>query len=164
MSTVRDYYKDHRSWNDDLHKLLDKEPGLLAQLPGLRARALACCGAVAGKGGVIELVVADPVGWDVIAAEQAAIQAKLDAIETMVQKLDSIFDEMVTEGADVPGDKTVRALWLAESARRTPGEKLDYGASWNGKTHAPSTSDPQYLTWAEAGERALREAEAALKA
>lgn len=163
MSIVRDFYRDHHSSMDDLHKLLDREPQLRALFPGLRARALSTCGAVAGKGGVIELVVADPSGWDKIAAEQAVIQGKLDAIEMMVSKLDSIFDEMAAKGADVPGDKTVRGLWAEEACHRTPGAALD-SPSWNGKARGPATSDPQYLEWAEAGERALREAEAALKA
>ena len=110
MSAVRDYYRDHHSAFDDLHRLLDREPALLGLLPPLRARALSCCGAEVGKGGKLELVVADPDAWDRIAAEQAAIQEKLDAIDGMVAKLDGIFAEMEQAGIEAQ-EKTIREIW-----------------------------------------------------
>jgi len=164
MSAVRDYYRDHRSWNDDLHKLLDREPGLLAQLPGLRARALACCGAVAGKGGVIELVVADPAGWDAIAKEQAAIQEKLDAISRAVAEIDMIFAEVEAAGIEID-QKTPSGLW--KSAPRTdlppqPGEYINAHGKRCDKNGIPIKSqiDPRFLAWNERAEKALREAQA----
>ena len=160
MSDVRDFYRDHRSWNDDLHKLLDREPGLLAQLPGLRARALACCGAVAGKGGVIELVVADPAGWDAIAKEQAVLQQKLDAIDGMVAKLDGIFAEMGAAGIETQ-EKTIRAIWAIEQSRRTPVIDPHTLTNVDRLGHrVPPKQDAQLVAWGERAEAALREAQA----
>ena len=160
MSTVRDFYRDHHSTFDDLHKLLDREPGLLAQLPGLRARALACCGAVAGKGGVIELVVADPAGWDAIAKEQAVLQQKLDAIDEMVARLDSIFAEMEAAGIETQ-EKTIRAIWAIEQSRRTPVVDPHTLTNVDRLGHRiPQKRDPQLVAWGEAAEKALREAQA----
>ena len=160
MSAVRDFYRDHRSWNDDLHKLLDREPGLLAQLPGLRARALACCGAVAGKGGVIELVVADPIGWDAVARDQVAVQQKLDAINEMVAKLDGIFAEMEQAGFETH-DKTIRAIWAIEQSRRTPVVDPHTLTNVDRLGHRiPQKQDPQLVAWGERANAALREAQA----
>ena len=160
MSAVRDFYRDHRSWNDDLHKLLDREPGLLAQLPGLRARALSCCGAEVGKGGKLELVVADPDAWDRIAAEQAAIQEKLDAIDGMVAKLDGIFAEMEAAGIETH-DKTIRAIWTIEQSRRTPVIDPHTLTNVDRLGHRiPPKQDAQLVAWGERAEAALREAQA----
>ena len=160
MSTVRDFYRDHHSTFDDLHKLLDREPGLLAQLPGLRARALACCGAVAGKGGVIELVVADPAGWDAIAKEQAVLQQKLDAIDGMVAKLDGIFAEMGAAGIETQ-EKTISGIWAAEACRRTPVIDPHTLTNVDRLGHRiPQKRDAQLVAWGERAEAALREAQA----
>ena len=160
MSTVRDFYRDHHSTFDDLHKLLDREPGLLAQLPGLRARALACCGAVAGKGGVIELVVADPAGWDAIAKEQAVLQQKLDAIDGMVAKLDAIFAEMGAAGIETQ-EKTISGIWAAEACRRTPVIDPHTLTNVDRLGHRiPQKRDPQLVAWGERANAALREAQA----
>ena len=161
MSTVRDYYKDHRSWNDDLHKLLDKEPGLLAQLPGLRARALACCGAEPStKNGEIKLVVADPAGWDKIAGEQAAVQQKLDAINKMVEVLDGIFAEMEAAGIEAD-DRTIRGIWSIEESRRTLVTHPDTGTTSDPWGHpVPQKRDAKLVAWGEAAEKALKEAQA----
>ena len=159
MSAVRDFYRDHRSWNDDLHKLLDREPALLGQLPALRARALACCGAVAGKGAVIELVVADPAGWDAIAKEQAVLQQKLDAIDEMVVRLDSIFAEMEQAGIEAQ-EKTIRAIWAIEQGRRTPVVDPHTLTNVDRLGHRiPQKRDAQLVAWGEAAEKALREAQ-----
>lgn len=159
MSTVRDFYRDHHSNFDDLHKLLDREPGLLAQLPGLRARALACCGAVAGKGGVIELVVADPIGWDAVARDQVAVQQKLDAINGMVTKLDSIFAEMEAAGFETH-DKTIRAIWAIEQSRRTPVIDPHTLTNVDHLGHrVPPKQDAQLVAWGERANKALREAQ-----
>ena len=160
MSTVRDYYRDHPSWNDDLHKLLDREPGLLAQLPGLRARALACCGAVAGKGGVKELVEAHPIGWDAVARDQVAVQEKLDGIDGMVAKLDSIFAEMEQAGIEAQ-EKTIRAIWAIEQSRRTPVVDPHTLTNVDRLGHRiPQKQDPQLVAWGERANAALREAQA----
>ena len=160
MSAVRDFYRDHRSWNDDLHKLLDREPGLLAQLPGLRARALACCGAVAGKGGVIELVVADPIGWDAVARDQVAVQEKLDAIDGMVAKLDGIFAEMEQAGIEAQ-ERTISGIWAAEACRRTPVIDPHTLTNVDRLGHRiPQKRDAQLVAWGERAEAALREAQA----
>ena len=160
MSDVRDFYRDHHSNFDDLHKLLDREPGLLAQLPGLRARALACCGAVAGKGGVIELVVADPIGWDAVARDQVAVQQKLDAINEMVAKLDSIFAEMEAAGIEAQ-EKTIRAIWAIEQGRRTPVIDPHTLTNVDRLGHRiPQKRDPQLVAWGERANAALREAQA----
>jgi hypothetical protein len=162
MSAVRDFYRDHHSWNDDLHKLLDREPGLLAQLPGLRARALSCCGAEVGKGGKLELVVADPDAWDRIAAEQAAIQEKLDAISTAVSKIDAVLSEMDMAGIEV-SHKTVRGIWSVESGRRTPVIDPHTCTNVDRLGHRiPPKQDAQLVAWGERAEAALREAQAVL--
>jgi hypothetical protein len=160
MSAVRDFYRDHRSWNDDLHKLLDREPALLAQLPGLRARALACCGAEPSKNGEIRLVVADPAGWDAVARDQAVLQQKLDAIDGMVAKLDSIFAEMEAAGFETR-DKTIRAIWAIEQGRRTPVVDPHTLTNVDRLGHrVPPKQDPQLVAWGERAEAALREAQA----
>ena len=160
MSTVRDFYKDHRSWNDDLHKLLDKEPALLAQLPGLRARTLGTCGAVAGKGGVIELVVADPAGWDEIARESAVVQEKLDAISAAVAKIDAIFAEMGAAGIETQ-ERTISGIWAAEACRRTPVIDPHTLTNVDRLGHRiPQKRDPQLVAWGERANAALREAQA----
>jgi hypothetical protein len=164
MSAVRDYYRDHPSWNDDLHKLLDREPGLLAQLPGLRARALACCGAEPSKNGEIRLVVADPAGWDAIAKEQAVVQGKLDAISRAVAEIDAIFAEVEEAGIEIDR-KTPSRLW--KSAPRTdlppqPGEYVNAHGKRCDKNGIPIKSqiDPRFLAWNERAKKALKEAQA----
>ena len=160
MSAVRDFYRDHHSNFDDLHKLLDREPGLLAQLPGLRGRALACCGAVAGKGGVIELVVADPIGWDAVARDQVAVQEKLDAIDGMVAKLDGIFAEMEQAGIEAQ-ERTISGIWAAEACRRTPVIDPHTLTNVDRLGHRiPQKRDPQLVAWGERANAALREAQA----
>ena len=160
MSAVRDYYKDHHSNFDDLHKFLDRERGLLAQLPPLRARALGCCGAAPSKNGEVRLVVSDPNAWDAINREQAAIQEKLDAIDAMVTKLDNIFAEMDAAGI-VVGRKTIRGIWSVESGRRTP--VIDPHTFTNADRlghRIPQKQDPQLVAWGQAAEAALKEAQA----
>ncbi|GAB6265506.1 MAG: hypothetical protein STSR0001_09510 [Methanothrix sp.] len=160
MSTVRDYYKTNHSTFDDLHKLLDREPGLLAQLPGLRSRALGCCGAVAGKGSELKLAVVDPDGWDKIAKEQAGIQGKLDAIDGMVAKLDSIFAEMEQAGIE-PREKTIRAIWAIEQSKRA--QVIDPHTLTNTDHlghRIPPKRDAQLVAWGERADAALQEAQA----
>lgn len=160
MSAVRDFYRDHHRSFDDLHKLLDREPGLLAQLPPLRARALGCCGAVAGKGSELKLAVVDPDGWDAIAREQAAIQEKLDAIDTMVTKLDSIFAEMDAAGIETK-NKTVREIWAIEQGRRTPVIDPHTFTNIDHLGHRiPPKQDAQLVAWGERANAALQEARA----
>ena len=160
MSIVRDYYKTNHSTFDDLHKLLDREPGLLALLPALRSRALGCCGAVAGKGSELKLAVVDPDGWDAIAREQAGIQEKLDAIDTMVIKLDSIFAEMDAAGIE-PREKTVRAIWSIEQSRRTQVTDPHTFTNVDRLGHRiPQKRDAQFVAWGARAEAALREAQA----
>lgn len=160
MSTVRDFYRDHHSTFDDLHKLLDREPALLALLPPLRARALSCCGAEAGKGGKLELVVADPDAWDRIAAEQTAVQEKLDAINEMVARLDNIFAEMEAAGFETR-EKTISDIWAAEACRRTPVIDPHTLTNVDRLGHRiPQKRDPQLVAWGERANAALREAQA----
>lgn len=159
MSAVRDFYNEHHSSMDDLHKLLDQEPKLRALLPDIRARALACCGAEAGKGGKLELVVADPTSWDKIAAEQAGIQEKLNAIETMVQRLDAIFAEMHAAGIEAR-EKTIRSIWMAEQSRRTKVIDPHTGTNVDRWGHRiPQKQDARLVAWGERAEAALEEAQ-----
>ncbi len=160
MSAVRDYYRDHHSAFDDLHRLLDREPALLALLPPLRARALSCCGAAPSKNGEVRLVVSDPATWDRIAAEQAAIQEKLDAISTAVAKIDAVFAEMEAAGI-VPREKTIRAIWVIEQSRRTPVVDPHTLTNVDRLGHRiPQKQDPQLVAWGERANAALREAQA----
>jgi hypothetical protein len=160
MSTVRDYYKTNHSTFDDLHKLLDREPGLLAQLPGLRSRALGCCGAVAGKGSELKLAVVDPEGWDKIAKEQTAVQGKLDAIDGTVAKLDAIFAEMGAAGIETQ-EKTISGIWAAEACRRTPVIDPHTLTNVDRLGHRiPQKRDPQLVAWGERADAALQEAQA----
>ena len=160
MSVVRDFYKDHRSWNDDLHKLLDREPGLLAQLPPLRARALGCCGAVPGKGSEIKLAVVDPAGWDAIAKEQTALQEKLDAISRAVAEIDAIFSEVEAAGIDC-AEKTPQGIVGVDMSRRIPVTDPDTGTNIDrfGRK-IPARHNPQTLEWMQRAEKALLEAQA----
>lgn len=152
MSDVRDYYKSHPSAFDDLHKLLDRESTIQAQLPAIRQQMLSCCGAErCSSSGKVELVVTDTIRWDALSKEFAAITAKLDAIDSMVEKLDSILAEIKGEGLDA--SPTVRGIWSLESCHRTPG-KLD---EWGHR--GPNQHDPHFLTWAERAEAALAEAQ-----
>jgi hypothetical protein len=160
MSDVRDFYRDHHSNFDDLHKLLDKEPGLLAQLSPLRARALSCCGAVPGRGSELKLAVVDPDGWDKIAKEQAAIQEKLDAISTAVSKIDAVLSEMDMAGIEV-SHKTIRGIWSVESGRRTPVIDPHTFTNVDRLGHRiPPKQDAQLVAWGQAAETALRGAQA----
>ncbi len=159
MSAVRDFYRDHHRSFDDLHKLLDREPGLLAQLPPLRARALGCCGAAPSKNGEVRLVVSDPDGWDAIAREQAAIQEKLDAIDEMVTKLDSVFAEMDAAGIEV-SHKTIRGIWSVESGLRTPVIDPHTFTNVDHLGHRiPPKQDAQVVAWGERAEAALKPAQ-----
>ena len=160
MSAVRDFHRDHHSSFDDLHRLLDREPALLGQLPGLRARALSCCGAVAGKGSELKLAVVDPDGWDAIAREQAGIQEKLDAISTAVAKIDAVFAEMEAAGFETR-EKTIRAIWAIEQGRRTPVIDPHTCTNVDHLGHRiPPKQDAQLVAWGQAAETALREAQA----
>ncbi|MFZ3133106.1 MAG: hypothetical protein WBH08_03850 [Methanothrix sp.] len=160
MSDVRDFYRDHHSNFDDLHKLLDKEPGLLAQLSPLRARALSCCGAVPGKGSELKLAVVDPDGWDATTREQEAVMKKLDAIDTMVNKLDGIFAEMDAAGIETK-NKTVREIWAIEQSKRT--QVIDPHTCTNVDHlghRIPPKQDAQLVAWGERANAALQEAQA----
>ena len=160
MSAVREFYRDHHRSFDDLHKLLDREPGLLAQLPPLRARALGCCGAAPSKNGEVRLVVSDPNAWDAINREQAAIQEKLDAIDARVTKLDNIFAEMEAAGFETH-DKTIRAIWAIEQSRRTSVIDPHTLTNVDRLGHrVPPKQDAQLVAWGERANAALREAQA----
>lgn len=120
---------------------------------------LACCGAEAGKGGKLELVVADPTSWDKIAAEQAGIQEKLNAIETMVQRLDAIFAEMHAAGIEAR-EKTIRSIWMAEQSRRTKVIDPHTGTNVDRWGHRiPQKQDARLVAWGERAEAALEEAQ-----
>ena len=117
-------------------------------------------GAVAGKGGVIELVVADPIGWDAVARDQVAVQQKLDAINEMVVRLDSIFAEMEAAGFETR-EKTIRAIWAIEQSRRTPVIDPHTLTNVDRLGHRiPQKQDPQLVAWGERANAALREAQA----
>jgi hypothetical protein len=123
---------------------------------------LSCCGAEAGKGGKLELVVADPTGWDKIAAEQAGIQEKLDAIDGMVAKLDGIFVEMEQAGIE-PHEKTIRGIWAIEQSRRTPVIDPHTGTNVDRLGHrVPQKRDARLVAWGERAVAAFEEAQRAL--
>lgn len=160
MSAVRDFYRDHHRSFDDLHKLLDREPGMLAQLPPLRARALSCCGAAPSKNGEVRLVVSDPDAWDATTREQEAVMKKLDAIDTMVNKLDGIFAEMDAAGIETK-NKTVREIWAVEQSKRT--QVIDPHTFTNVDRlghRIPPKQDAQLVAWGERANAALQEAQA----
>ena len=160
MSAVRDYYRDHRIRGDDLHKLLDREPKLLAQLSPLRARALSCCGPVAGKGGELKLAVVDPDSWDEVMKEQAALQKKLDAIDEMVTTLDGIFGEMEKAGFELP-KKTIRGIRAVEQSKRTPVIDPHTRKTIDRLGHKiPQKQNPQLVAWLVRANAALQEAQA----
>lgn len=164
MSAVRDYYRDHHTRNDDLHKLLGQEPKLLSQLQPLRARSLSCCGPVPGKGGELKLAVVDPDSWDEVAREQAAIQEKLDAISTAVATIDGIFAEMEKAGIEI--DQITPSGILRAAPRKDlayqPGEYVNAHGKRCDKTGIPIKSqiDPRFIAWHDRANAALQEAQA----
>lgn len=159
MSTVLTFFKEHPLWDDDLHKILKKVPDLQAQLPPIRQAMLGCCGASQGKGGKIELTVADQPRWDDLVAREAAITGKLQAIDAMVEELDKIFAEAEREGFNV-ADKTPRALWNAAPRTDPPMQMGEYingcgtRVDRNG-LQIKSIIDPRFLEWNERAEKAM---------
>ncbi|NPV61333.1 MAG: hypothetical protein HPY61_01660 [Methanotrichaceae archaeon] len=164
MSLVREHYQAHPSKFDDLHRLLDREPGLRAKLPAIRQAMLSCCGAEKSKAGKVELVVADTQRWDALSEDVQAIHDKLAAIDHAVQEIDAVLAEMQEAGVEgiLP---TVRGIWQVEEARRTKpacqvGEYINaFGVRVDASgRQIKSVSDPQALKWAERAQTALQEA------
>lgn len=161
MSVVLDFFKEKPLWDDDLHKILKKVPDLQAQLPPIRQAMLSCCGASIGKAGKIELTIADQPRWDALAAQEAAITGKIQAIDRMVAELDKIFDEVTAAGFDVP-DKTPRALWNAAPRTDPPHSMIDADyinahGKWCNRYGIPLKSiiDPRFVDWMQRAERAM---------
>ena len=158
MSAIRDYYEQHHSPLDELHKLLDKEPGIRAQLPPVRRAMLDCCGAEKSKSEKVELVVVDVMRWDQQSRELAAITAKLTAIDAMVAELDKIFTEIEATGLAV--EPIANSIWNLEASRRVPVLHPDTGTTtdpWG--RPVPQKRDSQLVAWGERIESALAEAQ-----
>ena len=115
---------------------------------------------MAGKGGELKLAVVDPVAWDAIAREQAAIQEKLDAINEMVAKLDGIFAEMEKAGFETP-IKTIRGIWGIEQSMRTPVIDPHTHKTIDRLGHKiPQKQNSQLVAWLMRANAALQEAQA----
>jgi hypothetical protein len=160
MSIVLNFFKEHPSWDDGLHKILAKIPGYEAQLIPLRQAALGCCGAAPGKNGEIKLTVVDVQRWDALMAEQAIVISKLDAINRAVAELDKIFTEVEQAGFNIT-DKTPRALWDAAPRVDPPpqrGELLNQFGKRVDQNGIPLKSriDPRFLSWDERAQKAMR--------
>ena len=105
--------------------------------------------------------MADPDAWDAIAKEQQPF-GKLDAINGMVTKLDSIFAEMEAAGFETQ-EKTIRAIWAIEQSRRTPVIDPHTLTNVDRLGHrVPPKQDAQLVAWGERANAALREAQAVL--
>jgi hypothetical protein len=160
MSEVLQFYQEHPSTQDALHVLLSKEPGIRAELPGIRQAMLGCCGAIQGKAGKIELVVADPEGWEELTRQQAAITAKLDCIKVMVEKLDAIFEEIKAAGIEIY-TKSPSGIWSYEATKRTVVLHPDTGTNIDPfGSPVKAKRDPQIMAWAERAQTAFNEAAA----
>lgn len=119
MSAVIDFYKEHKLQDDPLHKALDAAPNLHAQFPSLRQQMLSCCGAQAGKGGKVELVVIDNTRWDELAGEITSITGKLERLDRAVGELDKLFAEAKEAGFDIfrktpAGIRAAEVQWRAQ--------------------------------------------------
>lgn len=160
MSAVLTFYSEHPSEQDDLHKLLSKEPGIRAALPGIRQAMLACCGAMPGENDKVELCIADPGGWEELTREQAAITAKLDAIKTMIEQLDAIFKEIEAAGIEIY-TKSPAGIWSYEATKRVPVLHPDTGTNLDpfGRP-VKAKRDSQTLAWAERAQASFNEAAA----
>ncbi|OPY55272.1 MAG: hypothetical protein A4E48_00126 [Methanosaeta sp. PtaU1.Bin060] len=155
MSAVLDFFREHPQLNDDVHKTLTKKAGLEAQLVPIRQAMLGCCGAVPGKNGEVKLFVADAHRWDELAAQQAAIVGKLEAIDKMVEELDKIFAEIEEAGINCP-DKTLCGIRAVEVGRRTPQFDPETGDRTDAFGHPiPAKHDEKALAWLQRAEEAL---------
>jgi len=159
MSTVLNFFKKNPLCNDDLHKILAKIPGYEAQLLPIRSQMLSCCGAEKSKSGKVELVVVDIKRWDALAAEQATINGKLEAINHMVAELDTIFAEIAAAGIEI-NRKTPAGMWNAAPRTDPPMQMGEYingcgtRVDKNG-LQIKSVIDPCFLSWAERAETAM---------
>ena len=164
MSQTLNFFKEHPLWDDALHKILSKVPAYEAELAPIRSRMLGCCGAATGKGGKIELTIADPARWDALAAQEAAIMAKLQKIDDMVKELDTILDEVEAAGIKIDR-KTPAGIWISAPRTEPPPQRGEY-VNAHGKRcdrngiPLKSQIDPRFLAWNERAEKALREAQA----
>ncbi|MFA5378344.1 MAG: hypothetical protein WC455_21500 [Dehalococcoidia bacterium] len=162
MSTVLNFFKEHPSWDDGLHKILAKIPGYEAQLLPIRQQMLSCCGAEKSKSGEIKLTVADVPRWDALAAQEAAIMAKLQAIDAMVVEMDQIFAEI--EAAEIEiNRKTPAGIWGAAPRTDPPhsmvnGDYVNAHGRWCNRHGIllKSAIDPRFLAWAERAENAMQ--------
>ena len=160
MSEVIRFFEEHPSTQDALHVLLSREPGIRAELPGIRQAMLSCCGAMPGKAGKVDLIIADPVRWEDLEREQAAITAKLDAIKNMVEKLDAIFEEIKAAGIEIY-TKSPAGIWSYEARKRTPVLHPDTGTNRDPfGSPVKAKRDPQIMAWAERAQAAFEEAAA----
>lgn len=161
MSAVLDFFKEKPSWDDDLHKTLAKIPDLQASFIPIRQAMLGCCGASSGKNGRIELTVADQPRWDALAAQEATITAKLEAINHMVAELDQIFAEIAAAGIEI-NRKTPAGIWSAAPRTDPPhsmvnGDYINAFGKWcdrNGM-QIKSVIDRRFLAWNERAEKAM---------
>jgi hypothetical protein len=163
-SAVRDFYAAKPSWNEELHKLLDQEPVLRAQLPAIRRAMLDCCGASIVKG-KIELTVADSARWDTLVAQEAAITAKLAAIDEAVKELDTIFVEMDLAGHIT--EPTISWIWQAAPRTDPPAQDGEYVNAFGKRVDRygnpiKKVIDPQYEEWGTRADKALQTAKAIL--
>jgi hypothetical protein len=159
MSTILTFFKEHPSWDDNLHKILKTVPDLQAQLPPIRQQKLGCCGASTGKNGKIELTIADKPRWDSLVAQETAIISKLEAIDAMVAELDKIFAEVEAAGFDV-ADKTPRAIWAAAPRTDPPMQMGEYIDAFGGRVdkhgvRIKSVIDPKFVDWMQRAEKAM---------
>jgi hypothetical protein len=160
MSTVLNFFKEHQSDLDDLHKILKKVSVLEAQLIPIRQKMLGACGAQMDPNtGKVGLVVADLPAWNRFSEEQAAITGKLEAISAMVAELDKIFAEIEAAGIEI-NRKTPAGIWNAAPRTDPP---YQYGEYVNGcgtrvdrnGIQIKSVIDPRFLAWAERAEKAM---------
>jgi hypothetical protein len=168
MSAVRDFYAKSPSWNEELHKLLDKEPELRAKFPAIRRAMLDCCGAEKGKSGKVELVVVDVEKWDQLSEQQAAITAKLDAIDEAVNEIDKIFAEM--DRSEHPtAEPTVSWIWQAAPRTEQKYQEGEYVNAFGRRVDRygnpiKKVIDPQFEKWGLRAEKALNDAKRIVEA
>lgn len=154
MSTVLDYFKVHPISDDPLHRELSKIAVYHARLQQIRKDKLACCGCEEAASGAVKLVVVDNECYAKLKAEEATITARLDALDSLVQRLDVVFEAASNAGFHV-STKTPKGIRATEvNWRATYGKRRtdDFGKPY------PTESHPELLKLTKQAEALMVEA------
>lgn len=154
MSATLNFFKEHPISDDPLHRELSKIAVYRARLQQIRKDKLACCGCEEAASGAVKLVVVDNASYAKLKTEEAAITARLDALDALVQKLDVVFEAASNAGFHVStktpkGIRATEVNWRATFGRRRTD---DFGKPY------PTESQPELLKLTEQAEALMVEA------